>query len=93
MYIKRKSSNAEIERIFYMYFDSIMHNNLCTKNVREQLVKDYIVALMNLHWNTNEDGIELDVNSLLNIPKYFVLKNNNVTERNYVFQIMIKQAF
>lgn len=92
-YKKKKISNAEIERIFYVYFDSIMHNNLCTKNIREQLVENYIAALMKLQWNTNEDGIEPDVNGLLNVLKYFVLKNNNVEERNYVFQIMIKQAF
>lgn len=92
-YKKKKISNAEIERIFYVYFDSIMHNNLCTKNVREQLVENYIAALMKLQWNTNEDRSEPDVNSLLNILKHFVLKNNNVEERNYVFQIIIKQAF
>lgn len=92
-YKKKKISNAEIERIFYVYFDSIMHNDLCTKNIREQLVENYIAALMKLQWKTNEDGIEPDVNSLLNVLKYFVLKNNNVEERNYVFQIMIKQAF
>lgn len=77
-YKKKKISNAEIERIFYVYFDSIMHNNLCTKNVREQLVENYIAALMKLQWNTNEDRSEPDVNSLLNILKHFVLKNNNV---------------
>lgn len=93
VYKKKKISNSEIERIFYVYFDSIMHNSLCTRNVREQLVENYIAALMKLQWKTNEDGIEPDVNSLLNVLKYFVLKNNNVEERNYVFQIMIKQTF
>lgn len=93
IYKEKKISNAEIERIFYVYFDSIMHNNLCTKDVRKQLVEDYIVALMKLQWNTNENGIEPDVNSLLNVLKYFVLKNDDEEERNYVFQIIIKQAF
>lgn len=93
IYKEKKISNDEIERIFYVYFDSIMHNSLCTKKVREQLVEGYITALMKLQWKTNEDGTEPDVNSLLNILKYFVLKNDNVEERNYVFQIMIKQAF
>lgn len=93
VYKRNKISNAEIERIFYIYFESIMHNNLCTHSIRKQLVENYIATLMKLQWNTNEDKKEPDVNSLLNVLKYFVLKNNSVEERNYVFQIIIKQAF
>lgn len=93
IYKDKMISNVEIERILYVYFDSIMHNHLCTKSVHKQLVEDYIVALMKLQWNTNENGVEPDVNSLLNILKYYVLKNNDFEERNYVFQTMIKQAF
>lgn len=93
IYKEKKVSNAEIERIIYIYFDSLMNNSLCTEKVRKQLVEEYVAALMKVQWNTIEKGIEPDVNGLLNILKYFVLKNSNLDDRNYIFQVIIRQAF
>ena len=93
IYKEKRVSNAEIERIFYAYFESLMNNSLCTENVRKQLVEEYVEALMKVQWNTNEKGVEPDINGLLNILKYFVLKNSNVDNRNYIFQVIIRQAF
>ena len=93
IYKEKKITNAEIERILYVYFDSLMNNKLCTENVRKQLAEEYIAALIKLQWNTNEKGSEPDVNGLLNVVKYFVLKNNNINDRNYIFQVIIRQAF
>lgn len=93
IYKEKKISNVEVESIFYVYFDSLINNSLCTENVRKQLVEEYIAALMKVQWNTNEKGIEPDVNGLLNILKDFVLKNNDVNARNYIFQVIIRQAF
>lgn len=92
-YKKKDISNSEVEKILYEYFFSIMRNCICTIGVREQLIETYVTELMKLHWKTNEKGVEPDVNSLLNILKYFVLKNDNVEERNYVFKVIVKSAF
>lgn len=93
IYKKKQILNSEVERIFFTYFKSIMGNCICSENVRNHLVEMYIAELMKLHWQTNEEGIDPDISGLLNILKYYVLKNSNISERNYVFKEIVKQAF
>lgn len=92
-YKGKQISNSEVERIYYEYFNNVISNCICTENVQEQLVEMYISELVKLCWKTNETGVESDVNSLLNVLKYFVLKNSNVKERNHIFCVIIKHIF
>lgn len=93
VYIQNKISNSEIESALYVYFDSLINNRLCTESVRKQLIEDCIATLMKGQWTTNEKGVEPDVNTLLNILNKFVLNNDDLGERKYIFQAIIRQAF
>jgi len=92
-YKKGLLTNREIERIFYCYFENVLENRACSVAVKEQVIEAYIKNLAKFHWITNEEGIEPDSIGLLNVLKYFVLKNENVEERNYIFQVIIREIF
>lgn len=93
VYKEKKVTNSEVERILYEYFDNIMHNCICTKDVKKQLIERYMAELLKLYWKTNSNGIEPDINNLLNILRYYVLKNYNKEEREYVFKVIVRQIF
>jgi len=93
IYINKSISNDEVEIIIFKYFNSIMNNDICTENVREQLVEGYMKELLKLNWKTNSAGVNPDVNTLLKILNCYVLKNNNIKEREYILQVIIIQTF
>ncbi|MGI6502259.1 MAG: hypothetical protein ACOX1S_15580 [Anaerostipes sp.] len=86
-------SNDQLEKIFYVYLENIMDNNIISEKVRNKLVERYIRSFSRMHWVTNQTNNSLDVNVLLNLLKCKVLKNINVEERNYFYKLLIQYAF
>lgn len=93
VYKENQVTNSEVERILYEYFNNIMHNRICTEDVKKSLVERYISESMKLNWRTNSNELEPDVNNLLNILRYYVLKNNKREEREYLFQVLVRQMY
>ena len=85
---------AQLSEFEYGRIDlySVPLKNICFWEDK-QLIEFYIAAMMKMHWKTNEEGIEPDVIILLIVLKNFVLNNNDIEKRNYVFQTIVKQVF
>ena len=87
-------TNSEAERIFYCYFDNLLNNQICSTHVEKKVIESYIRNLTKFHWKSNtEEGMKPDCSGILNILLYFVLKNENFDERNYIFKIIIRELY
>lgn len=86
--------DTEIERIFYCFFDNIIKNQVCTKIVKDTIIENYLRSLTKFYWKVrNELVLPIDCIGTINIWHYFVLKNENVKERNYIFSVLVKEVF
>lgn len=84
--------DSEIERIFYCFFENIIKNQVCTKIVKETIIENYLWSLTKFYWKDRNDLVlPIDCIGAINIWHYFVLKNENVKERNYIFNVLIKE--
>lgn len=84
--------DSEIERIFYCFFENIIKNQVCTKIVKETIIENYFWSLTKFYWKDRNDLVlPIDCIGAINIWHYFVLKNENVKERNYIFNVLIKE--
>ena len=86
--------NHEIERIFYCFFENIIGNQVCSKIVKNTIIEKYLCNITQFHWKEqNEKYLPIDCIGAINIWNYYVLRNENVTERNYIFGVLIKEFF
>lgn len=86
--------NYEIERIFYCFFENIIGNQVCSKIVKDTIIEKYLCNITQFHWKEQkEQYLPIDCIGVINIWNYFVLRNENVRERNHIFSVLIKEVF
>lgn len=83
--------NVEIEKIFYCYFENIIKNHACTKIVKDTIIEDYLSKLTKFYWEgENKNELSIDSIGIINIWHNYILKNENIKEREYIFSVLIK---
>lgn len=83
--------NVEIEKIFYCYFENIIKNRACTKIVKDTIIEDYLSKLTKFYWKgENKNELSIDSIGIINIWHNYILKNENIKEREYIFSVLIK---
>lgn len=93
-YQEGQIEDSEIERIFYCFFENVIRNQVCTKSVKETVLGQYLRSITKFYWKSKDEiSLPIDCIGTINIWHYFILKNENVEERNYVFEILIREMF
>ena len=77
-YHNNEITEKEVEFILYIYFVSLINNQLCTEKVRNQLIFNYFNNISRFYWKKSDDSLlSSDSTALLTIFIEYVLKNDN----------------
>ena len=93
LYKTMQIKNVEMEKILFVYFQSITNNRILSQTVKGNLLKKYIGHFMRFNWMTNEPEYALDIAVLTNILNTYILKSTNTEQRNYIFHLILEYAF
>ena len=88
-----KITNEEVEKILYYYFKCLLLNHICSDTLKKNLIENYIHRLTFFHMGEEEGDLTVDAKGLLNIVKYYVLRNENIEERNMIFGIITRELY
>lgn len=88
-----KITNEEVEKILYYYFKCLLLNHICSDTLKTTLIENYIHRLTFFHMGEEEGDLTVDAKGLLNIVKYYVLRNENIEERNMIFGIITRELY
>lgn len=93
-YKENKIKDEEIQKILYNYFLALLKNQLCSTNCKNKMITDYIYKLSRFTRNSDEKQVLLvEQIALLNVLKYFIIKNENSSERKFIFEELVKNTF
>ena len=93
-YHNNEITEKEVEFILYIYFVSLINNQLCTEKVRNQLIFNYFNNISRFYWKKSDDSLlSSDSTALLTIFIEYVLKNDNHKEREYIYKLILKNVY
>ena len=93
-YHNNEITEKEVEFILYIYFVSLINNQLCTEKVRNQLIFNYFNNISRFYWKKSDDSLlSSDSTALLTIFIEYVLKNDNHKEREYIYKLILNAQF
>lgn len=93
-YHNNEITEKEVEFILYIYFVSLINNQLCTEKVRNQLIFNYFNNISRFYWKKSDDSLlSSDSTALLTIFIEYVLKNDNHKEKEYIYKLILKNVY
>ena len=85
---------GEVREIFFWYFKNIIENQVCTKNAKDLEVENYLDYLTRFYQKSrDEKTFPVDAINIIDIWYRYVLNNENVEERNNIFNKIINKIY
>lgn len=92
-YKEHKIKDEEIQRILYNYISALLKNQICSTKCKNKMLTSYIYKLSMFNWNSKDQLLQLEQIVLLNILKNYIIQNEDLDERKFIFEELVKNTF
>lgn len=91
-YEKNKIKNSEIQQILDEYIFALSQNQLCSIKCKNKMISDYIYKLSRFTWKSGSELLQVDQIALLKVLKFYIIENENIDEREFIFKELVKNT-
>lgn len=92
-YKEDKIKDDEIQKILYNYISALLKNQICSTKCKNKMITNYIYKLSKFNWNSKNQLLLMEQVALLNVLKYYIIQNEDLDERKFIFEELVKNTF